>query len=139
MKYGFYEFFKPLVKTALLEHGVSLNSIYIFMIAGALAETIGSSVLCPFEAARIRIVSNPAFASSVFECVQKMVSKESPLSLFVGLPAILLKNVPYSLVQLSFFEFITGFIYSKLAEFGKNEMFLILSWDPKFTFSLSMS
>ena len=35
------------------------------MISGFFAELIGSSFLAPFEAARIRLVTNPNFATGV--------------------------------------------------------------------------
>lgn len=120
LKYGFYEIFKPIIKTSLLGAGFALDNVYIFMIAGALAELIGSSTLSPFEAARIRLVSDSKYAENTFACVGKMITEEGWISLFLGLPALLLKNVPYSMVQLSSFEFFTTTVYTKLNEAGES-------------------
>lgn len=62
LKYGFYEIFKSLLyyQYDFLFVG---NKVLLYIISGALAESIGSSILIPFEAARIRIVDNPAYAS----------------------------------------------------------------------------
>lgn len=118
LKYGLYELFKPLVKLELLSNGIALDGIWIFMIASAFAESIASSTLSPFEASRIRMVSSPSYADSIQACVSRMVAEDGPKSLFAGLPAILLKNVPYTVVQLSTFELFTTFVYSKLASLG---------------------
>ena len=63
LKYGFYEIFKRV----LLHEFPSLENNYLllFILSGALAESIGSSTLTPFEAARIRLVSNPSYATGV--------------------------------------------------------------------------
>lgn len=63
LKYGFYEIFKPLL---LSEFPVfEGNKLFLFVVAGAMAELIGSTTLTPFEAARIRLVVNPSFANGV--------------------------------------------------------------------------
>jgi solute carrier family 25 (mitochondrial phosphate transporter), member 3 len=63
LKYGFYEIFKPML---LAEYPFfEGNKLLLFIVAGAMAELIGSSTLTPFEAARIRLVVNPSFASGV--------------------------------------------------------------------------
>ena len=63
LKYGFYELFKPI----LLQSFPLFESerLLLFITAGAFAELIGSSTLTPFEAARIRLVANPSYASGV--------------------------------------------------------------------------
>ena len=104
LKYGFYEVFK----TQLLEH-VHLSSglaapVWVLMLAGASAEMIGSTFLSPFEAARIRLVSNPGFATGLFGCLKRISREEGNAALFFGLPAILAKQVPYTVIQLSTFE-----------------------------------
>lgn len=118
LKYGFYELFKPIASLELANIGVD-NNIAVFIIAGILAETIGSTFLSPFEASRIRLVVNPSFATGLLSCVNKMLSTEGMESLFRGLPAILAKQIPYTVVQLSSFETLTSKIYSWMTENGK--------------------
>lgn len=116
-KYGFYEIFKPLVAAQLgvgLAGSSDVDKIVSFMIAGGCAELIGSTFLAPFEAARIRLVSNPTFAPGIVGCVSRIVDEETASSLFRGLPAILAKQVPYTVVQLSSYEFLTGYVYRAL-------------------------
>jgi solute carrier family 25 phosphate transporter 3 len=124
LKYGFYEVFKPIVKAQMALSGIGVvdseigNKILGFMIAGACAEFIGSSFLAPFEAARIRLVANPSFAPGIVGCLNRMVEEETAISLFLGLPAILSKMIPYTVVQLSTYEFLTSTAYGYLASSG---------------------
>lgn len=104
LKYGFYEIFKPVFQHAL-HAAPGETSIVALMLAGAFAECIGSSCLSPFEAARIRLVANPGFVQGgVLPCLRKIQRDEGRSALFFGLPAILAKQVPYTVIQLSSFE-----------------------------------
>ena len=61
------------------------------MISGFFAEFIGSTFLSPFEAARIRLVTNPQYARGVVDCIRRIVEEEKVSSLFRGLPAVFAK------------------------------------------------
>ena len=112
MKYGFYEIFKRfLFDTPALEH---TDKIIVYMLAGAMAETIGSSFLAPFEACRIRLVADPKFANGLFPCFKKLIDNEGMQGLYRGLPAILVKQLPFTIVQLSMFETIKSYIYNNI-------------------------
>ena len=117
LKYGLFQQFKPMVRSALdLQHNGDVNTLFVLVIAGALAELIGSTALTPFEALRIRAVSSSA-SPSLKEGSRKKRRKEerSGVNLFKGLPAIIAKQVPFTMVQLSTFELLTSFLYSSLA------------------------
>ena len=109
LKYGFYELFKPALLLAL-HIGPGDSAVPALMLAGALSESIGSTALSPFEAARIRLVSNPSFAQGVLPCLNKIQRTEGTSALFFGLPAILAKQLPYTVVQLSSFETLSAAI-----------------------------
>lgn len=109
LKYGLYEQLKPNVQ-AFLEHSTGTEDVRLltFVLSGALAEVVGSSALTPFEALRIRQVS-----------IQKTTpsSKQATVGeLFIGLPALLAKQLPFTMVQLATFETFTAFLYSSLDE-----------------------
>lgn len=121
LKYGFYEVFKPIVSEFLVTSNVQLGSslsLCIFVISGALAELIGSFLLAPFESLRIRLVAKPDFANGLVSCFTKIVSTEGLIALFIGLPVMLMRNVPYTMVQLSTFELLTKSIYSNIGQIG---------------------
>ena len=56
------------------------------------AELFGTSALCPFEAARIRMVAEPDFAPSLLAAMRKLAG-DGLGPLYGGLPVILLKMV----------------------------------------------
>lgn len=118
LKYGLYDTFKQIVKLEFASYGIVLDQIFVFMIAGLLAELIASTFLTPFEAVRIRLVSSPGFDSKFSSIVSDMYSEGGLQSFFLGLPAILLRGVPYTVVQLSSFEVLTSSAYSFLAQTG---------------------
>ena len=126
MKYGWYEALKPVVASFLTTSGyfdtitqssdtsTITTKLLTFMLAGGVAEAIGSSFLSPFEAARIRLVVNPTFATGVVTCIQKIIKEEKMDSLYRGLPSILAKQLPYTIVQLSSYEVLTSSFYNYL-------------------------
>jgi solute carrier family 25 phosphate transporter 3 len=121
LKYGFYEVFKPMVSEYIIASNIELGSslnLCIFVISGALAELISSIVLAPFESLRIRLVAKPGFADGLVSCCVKIINTEGLIALFLGLPAMLTRNVPYTMVQLSTFELLTKSIYSTMEQNG---------------------
>jgi hypothetical protein len=57
-------------------------------------------------------VADPSFASGTFEGISRLVEQEGAMSIFKGMPAILAKQLPYTIVQLCGFEMITWLFYS---------------------------
>ena len=104
LKYGLYEIFKSQLLAQLDLPPGAASPLLTLMLAGGCAEVIASSFLSPFEAARIRLVSNPAFADGLVPCLQRISTEEGSSALFFGLPAILAKQVPYTILQLSTFD-----------------------------------
>lgn len=118
-KYGFYEVLKPLVsdfiqqfQTVDSSFALATSSTVVFIVAGAIAETLACLVLAPFEATKIRLVSCPGYATGLVSCTQKMVKEEGLGSLYNGLLPLLVKQVPYTMVQFSVFETIIASVYS---------------------------
>lgn len=117
-KYGLYESFKPLVKTYLETSWLSSTelSLFTFILSGALAEVFAAGMLTPFEAARIRSVSNPVLANNgVITTLSKMYNNEGLSALFQGYPPLLFKHIPYTVTQLTCYEVLTKYIYSNFA------------------------
>ena len=123
LKYGIYEILKPIVAASILTasaDGSFSSTILDFLISGALAETVGSSALTPFEAARIRLVSYPDYANGggIVSCMSRMGKEEGVKSLFLGYPAIISKQIPYTAVSLCTFEIVSKYIYSQILGLG---------------------
>mmetsp|Transcript_12382 Transcript_12382/g.17015 ORF Transcript_12382/g.17015 Transcript_12382/m.17015 type:complete len:515 (+) Transcript_12382:48-1592(+) len=141
LKYGFYDVFKQVVSNELYVLNWHWEKLFVFMLAGAAAELIGTTSLSPFETARIRLVSSSAanaYALSapsttttttnnnpinnedngLLSVWKRIWIEEGPYGLFKGLPAMMLKGLPYTVVQLSVFEFLTTAIYSAISDAG---------------------
>jgi solute carrier family 25 phosphate transporter 3 len=123
LKYGIYEFLKPIVAASIIastDTSSIRSTILDLLISGALAETVGSSVLTPFEAARIRLVSYPDYGDGggVGSCLYRMVREGGFRSLFLGYPAIVAKQIPYTAASLCTFEIASKYIYSQVLGVG---------------------
>ena len=57
-------------------------------------------------------MADPSFASGTLEGISRLVECEGAGSIFKGMPAILAKQLPYTIVQLCGFELITWAFYS---------------------------
>jgi solute carrier family 25 (mitochondrial phosphate transporter), member 3 len=109
LKFGFYEAFKPAVAAALGAAPGTGLALAALMLASALADVIGSSALAPMEAARIRMVSDPRYSGrGLGDSLARLSAEEGGLSLFRGLPALLCKQLPYTVTQLVSFELLKG-------------------------------
>lgn len=122
LKYGFYEIFKLIMSPLIADSGMDVASLqgrlFLFAVSGALADSIGSLALSPFESARIRLVCNPAFSTGLIDSLFKIATTEGLPGLYIGLPAILLRQLPYTAVQLSIFELMTTQLYTSMMSAG---------------------
>lgn len=74
----------------------------IYLGAAAGAEFIADIFLCPLEATRIRLVSNPSFASGLLTAMPKIVRTDGFFTGFYsGFGPILFKQIPYTMAKFS--------------------------------------
>jgi len=78
-KFAFYEYFKHEAANFLGKETASKYSLPVYLTASATAETIGTVCLCPWEALRIRMVSQPNFASNAVGAFLRMAREKVPL------------------------------------------------------------
>jgi solute carrier family 25 phosphate transporter 3 len=72
----------------------------IYLASAALAEFVADIFLCPLEACRIRLVSDPTYASSMPATMAKMAGEEGVVKAFYsGFGPILFKQVPYTMAK----------------------------------------
>lgn len=107
LKYGLFEELKPIMRD-IFENAPTLIPL---VLAGALAELVGSTALTPFEAMRIQAVSNGGQDNAV-KTGGNVIKDTGNIDIFRGLPAILAKQVPFTVVQLSTFELATAYLRS---------------------------
>ena len=101
-KYSFYEVFKVLFSP---NAAIALKPpLSIAALSGFFAECIACLLLCPMEAIRIRSVADASFPSGVLTGLTLLLKTEGIHGWYKGLPAMLLKQVPYTVGQFVSFE-----------------------------------
>ncbi|KAI0182059.1 mitochondrial phosphate carrier protein [Hypoxylon sp. FL1284] len=103
-KFGGYEFFKRKANDYLGPEKAAANRSAVYLASSASAELLGDILLCPFEAARIRLVSQPLFASNMLTALGKMTRYEGMAGLYSGFMPIVLKQVPYTMATFVVYE-----------------------------------
>lgn len=99
-KFGGVEFFKINIAQSLGPQGAWDNRNSIYLASSAMAEFIADVFLCPLEATRIRLVSNPSYASGMMGAASRMAAEEGLLGGFYsGFVPILFKQIPYTMCK----------------------------------------
>jgi len=80
------------------------NRQAIYLGASAIAEFFADIALCPLEATRIRLVSQPSFANGLVGGFGRILREEGPLAFYAGFGPILFKQVPYTMAKFAVFE-----------------------------------
>ena len=91
-KFGGYEFFKQQWINQLGYESASKNRTAIYLASSATAEFFADIALCPLEATRIRLVSQPEFASGLLSGFSKILKNEGVGAFYSGFGPILFKQ-----------------------------------------------
>lgn len=110
-KFGLYESLKPVMSDFFRAPNPTLPYLAAAVLAGAVA----SLMLCPMERTRIRLVTDPTFATGLLDGLPKLVQQEGPEYLFEGMPAMLSKQIPYTITKQVTFDVFAGILYSVAA------------------------
>eukprot|EP00571_Detonula_confervacea_P016521 CAMPEP_0172308074 /NCGR_PEP_ID=MMETSP1058-20130122/8785_1 /TAXON_ID=83371 /ORGANISM="Detonula confervacea, Strain CCMP 353" /LENGTH=942 /DNA_ID=CAMNT_0013020423 /DNA_START=44 /DNA_END=2872 /DNA_ORIENTATION=- len=90
---------------------ISSLEIPLIVAGAALAAFFCCFILAPFDAVRIRTVSQPDYADNIFGVVARMVQEEGLLSLFSALPVWWLKEIPFNVFKFLVFDTSTEYMY----------------------------
>ncbi|QKX54246.1 uncharacterized protein TRUGW13939_01331 [Talaromyces rugulosus] len=118
-KFGGYEFFKQQSINALGLEKARQNRAAVYSVSAASAEFFASIALCPLEATRIRLVSQPGFATGLISGFGKILKNEGVGAFYSGFGPILLKQVPYTVTKFVAFEKIAEAFF---ARFDKSQL-----------------
>jgi len=114
-KFGGVEMAKVMISKQMSEETAWRNRNVITLGASAIAEFVADLFLCPFEAVRIRGVSDPTYAPGMISCGKKMVSEMGVASAFYsGLGPILFKQIPYTMAKFTVQQNAAEAIYNGL-------------------------
>lgn len=72
LKFGLYEYFKRRYSDLLVDH----NSNAIFFLSSASSQVFADLALCPFEAVKVRVQTQPYFAKGLVDGFPKLYASE---------------------------------------------------------------
>jgi solute carrier family 25 phosphate transporter 3 len=113
-KFGGYEFFKQQSINYLGYETASNNRTAVYLASSAAAEFFADIALCPLEATRIRLVSEPTFASGLMSGFGKILKNEGVGAFYSGFGPILFKQVPYTMAKFVVFEKVSELVYKSV-------------------------
>jgi solute carrier family 25 phosphate transporter 3 len=91
-KFGGYELFKQQAINILGIETASNNRTAVYLASAGCAEFFADIALCPLEATRIRLVSDPTFANGLVSGASKIFSTEGLGAFYSGFGPILFKQ-----------------------------------------------
>lgn len=112
-KFGFYEIFKDVYKGIVGEENANKYRRIGWSIASGSAEIIADTLLCPFEAVKVRMqTSKPgSFTTSGIEGFNQIKGNEGVNGLYKGLGPLWARQVPYTIVKFVAFEQFVSMFY----------------------------
>lgn len=113
-KFGGYEFFKQQSINFLGYETAKNNRTAVYLASSALAEFFADIALCPLEATRIRLVSEPTFANGLVGGFSKILKQEGVGAFYSGFGPILFKQVPYTMAKFVVYEKVAEAIYRRV-------------------------
>ncbi|KIW94327.1 uncharacterized protein Z519_05643 [Cladophialophora bantiana CBS 173.52] len=113
-KFGGYEFFKQQSINLLGYETASNNRTAVYLASSAAAEFFADIALCPLEATRIRLVSEPTFASGLIGGFGKILRNEGVMAFYSGFGPILFKQVPYTMAKFVVYEKVAETVWRTL-------------------------
>jgi len=132
-KFGGVEFFKIQATKFLGDREAYKYRLPIYLGSAAAAEFVADIFLCPLEATRIRLVSDPTFASGLVSAFPKIIKTDGFVrGFYSGFGPILFKQVPYTMAKFA----VQGWAAEKIYN-GINVKEATASDSTKITVSLS--
>jgi len=120
-KFGFYEYFKYQFSEIVGHENAYKYRDVVYLFASASAEVIADVALCPFEAVKVRVQTNPTYATGLMDGLPKLYATEGLGGLYAGLGPLWARQVPYTIIKFMAFERIAEAIFKMLPK-PKNQL-----------------
>jgi len=104
LKFGGYEYWKKTAVEYVGFENAQNNRNFIYLGSSAIAEFFADIALCPLEATRIRLVSQPDFANGLGPAFLRLAREEGIGGFYAGFGPILFKQVPYTMAKFGVYE-----------------------------------
>ncbi|XP_009340798.2 mitochondrial phosphate carrier protein 1, mitochondrial [Pyrus x bretschneideri] len=116
-RFGLYEYFKKLYSDALIDQ----NKSTIFFLSSASAQVFADVALCPFEAVKVRVQTQPYFAKGLVDGFPKLYSTEGISGFYRGILPLWGRNLPFTVIMFTTFEHSVDLIYRNIMQRRKED------------------
>jgi len=129
-KFGFYEVFKNLYGNAMGEENAYLYRTAMYLAASASAEFFADLGLCPFEAVKVKIQTQPGWADTFREGFPKLYAEEGMFGYYKGIVPLWGRQIPYTMMKFACFEKTVELLYKHVvpkprADCSKGEQLIV--------------
>ncbi|GMY05253.1 mitochondrial phosphate carrier protein 1, mitochondrial, partial [Fagus crenata] len=87
----------------------------------ASAQVFADVALCPFEAVKVRVQTQPSFAKGLVDGFPKLYATEGLAGFYKGLLPLWGRNIPFSMIMFSTFEHSVEMIYRNIIQRRKED------------------
>ncbi|ERN17111.1 hypothetical protein AMTR_s00044p00108170 [Amborella trichopoda] len=119
-KFGLYEYFKKLYCDVAGPSSMKHRTL-IYFLSSASAQAIADVALCPFEAIKVRVQTQPNFAKGLVDGFPKVYLAEGLSGLYKGLVPLWGRNIPFSIFMFSTFEHSVDLLYQNVVQRRREE------------------
>lgn len=103
-KFGFYEVFKIFYGNLIGEENSFLWRTSLYLAASASAEFFADIALCPMEACKVRIQTQPGWSTTLREGFPRILNEEGIGGFYKGLVPLWARQIPYTMMKFACFE-----------------------------------
>uniref|UniRef100_A0A7N0UJZ0 Mitochondrial phosphate carrier protein n=1 Tax=Kalanchoe fedtschenkoi TaxID=63787 RepID=A0A7N0UJZ0_KALFE len=116
-RFGLYEYLKGFYSNLLRDS----NRSFIYFVSSASAEVLANLALCPFEAIKVRVQTQPHFAKGLLDGFPKLYVTEGFSGFYRGLIPLWGRNLPFCMIMFSTFEHSVDLIYRRAVQRRKED------------------
>ncbi|KAK3767620.1 hypothetical protein RRG08_003881 [Elysia crispata] len=120
-KFGFYEIFKILYSDILGEENAYLWRTSLYLAASASAEFFADIALCPMEAIKVRIQTQPGWSTTLREGFPRIMKEEGVSGFYKGLVPLWARQIPYTMMKFACFERTVEVLYKYVVPKPRSE------------------
>lgn len=129
-KFGFYELFKIMYSGMLGEELSYTWRTSLYLASSASAEFFADIALCPLEACKVRIQTQPGCSQYLRVVMPQIIKQEGFGGLYKGLGPLWMRQIPYTMMKFAAFERTVELLYKHVvpkprAECTKGEQLLV--------------
>lgn len=110
-KFGFYEVFKIVYSGMIGEENAFLWRTSLYLAASASAEFFADIALSPMEAVKVRIQTQPGFASTLRAGAPIIYQQEGMHGFYKSLVPLWMRQIPYTMMKFACFERTVELLY----------------------------